>query len=53
MGYTLAQARAFLAAHARIVRRRDALMLALHAVATHGDKAAIERMQQQLLGEDT
>lgn len=53
MGYTLAQARAFLLAHDRLERRRDALMLALQAVAAQGDKAAIERVQRQLLGEDT
>ena len=48
MGYTLAQARAFLAAHGRLERRQHALRLALHAVAAQGDRSAIEQLQREL-----
>ena len=48
MGYTLAQLRALLAAHARLERRQHAWRLALHAVAAQGDRTAIERLQHEL-----
>lgn len=52
MGYSIVQVRAFLLTHDRLERRRSALMLAVQAVAAQGDKAAFERLQQQLLGDD-
>jgi|DewCreStandDraft_4_1066084.scaffolds.fasta_scaffold44224_2 hypothetical protein len=49
MRYTLAQARALLDADARIERQQLALRLAVHAVAAQGERAAIERLQRELL----
>lgn len=49
MRYTLPQARAFLAADARIERQQLAQWLGIHAVAAQGERVSIERLQRDLL----
>jgi len=48
LGYTLAQMEAFLAAEHRRHCEDLGLLLVVTAVASQGDKRAIERMQQEL-----
>jgi hypothetical protein len=48
LNYTLAQMEAFLAAEHRRQCEHLGLLLAVTAVASQGDKRAIERLQQEL-----
>ncbi|GHU08297.1 hypothetical protein AGMMS50225_06680 [Betaproteobacteria bacterium] len=52
MDYTLAQVSTFLAAETRRERERMSLLLVVSAVASQGDKRAIERLQRELERED-
>ncbi|EGF30617.1 hypothetical protein IMCC9480_1128 [Oxalobacteraceae bacterium IMCC9480] len=49
MGYTLAQAQAFLDADGRLERQQLAQLVGVVAVAAQGEKRSIEQLQRDLL----